>query len=288
MMNSLILSFVALIPVVILCWYIYSKDRMEKEPIGLLFLLLFAGVISYFPAIYAENNLIGMIDQMFLDEMTYSLSGYAVFDSEKSFALHSASCGFGAIALVEESIKWILLFLITYKNKNFDHLFDGVVYAVFLSLGFAAAENVFYAIRDGWGTFILRSLTSVPGHMTFGVLMGYCYTMWHMYFAAAKKEKELSEAGMITINRPFHSEAWIFASVLLPILLHGCYSFLRFFTSDVMTIVFYIFIILLYILCFFGVRRLSDADSSEESIADQMIRRKYPELYRRKSSKNKK
>ena len=38
-MNSLILSLAALIPAVLLCWYIYSKDKIEKEPAGLLFLL---------------------------------------------------------------------------------------------------------------------------------------------------------------------------------------------------------------------------------------------------------
>ena len=278
-MNSLILSLAALIPAVLLCWYIYSKDKIEKEPAGLLFLLFLLGVIVYFPAIFCENYLIGLFDQLFESEMTYSLSGIATFRTEKAFAFHSMACGFGAIALIEEILKWIPLYFITYKNKNFDHLFDGIVYSTFLALGFAAAENVFYAVRDGWTTFILRSLTSVPGHMTFGVLMGYCYTMWHMYLAASKKEKELSEMGRIVIERPFHSRIWLVASCLLPIFLHGCYSFLRFYTSEIMTIIFYIFIFVVYVVCFIGVHCVSDADSAQERFVDQMIRRKYSNYY---------
>ena len=281
-MNNFVLFFSALIPVVLLCWYIYSKDRIEKEPVGLLLTLLFVGAAVYFPVIFLENNVIGLIDQMFASEKTHSLSGYAIFNSERSFAMHSAACAFGAIALVEEVTKWLLLFLITHRNKDFDHLFDGVVYAVFLSLGFAAAENVFYALRDGWGTFILRSITSVPGQMIFGVLMGYFYTMWHMYFIASKEEKELAEAGEIAMDRPFNSNIWIILSCVLPIILHGCYSFLHFFTSDIMTIVFYVFLIILYIFCFIGIYRLSSVDSSDKRIVEKMIKKKYPQLYKSK------
>lgn len=275
-MDAIILSLVALIPAVLLCWYIYSKDRVEKEPVSLLFLLFLVGAIVYLPAIWAENSIIGLVDQAFASRITYSLTGVANFDSEGSFVLHSAACGFLAIALVEETVKWFLLYFITGRNKNFNHLFDGVVYAVFLSLGFAAMENVFYAVRDGWTTFVLRSLTSVPGHMTFGVLMGFCYTMWHAYLVAQKKEQELVLAGEIVCNKPFHSGIWLVVSLLFPIFLHGCYSFLRFFTSDMMLLVFYLFVICLYGGGFWGVRRLATTDSSDDRVADCMIRKKYP------------
>ena len=279
-MSSIILSLVALIPAVLLCWYIYVKDRVEKEPAVLLLVLFFAGAIAYLPIIYVENEIIGLIDKMFASKITYSLTGVASFASEGVFVLHSAACGFVGIALVEEAAKWLLLYFISRNNKDFDHLFDGIVYAVFAALGFAAMENVFYAVRDGWTTFVLRSLTSVPGHMTFGVLMGFCYTMWHTYLVARKRERELANTGAITLERPFNSGIWLAASLALPVLLHGCYSFLRFFTSDIMTIVFYAFIVVLYVFCFFGVHQLSDTDSSDDRIADRMINKKYPYLNR--------
>lgn len=277
-MNSIILSLVALIPAVLLCWYIYNKDRVEKEPVFLLLILFVTGAIVYLPVISAENYMIGLLDRAFISQITYSLTGVASFASESSFAAHSAACAFLGIALVEEAVKWLLLYFVTARNKNFDHLFDGVVYAVFLALGFAAMENMFYAVRDGWATFVLRSLTSVPGHMTFGVLMGYCYTMWHTYLVARNKERELASAGAITLEKPFNSGIWLIFSFVLPILLHGCYSFLRFFTSDVMLVVFYVFIIGLYGLCFYGVHQLSDTDSSDDRVADRMIGKKYPYL----------
>lgn len=277
-MNSIILSLVALIPAVFLCWYIYSKDRVEKEPLGLLGILFAVGAVIYIPVIYVENSIIGLLDRLFASQISYSLTGVASFESASSFAVHSAACAFLGIALIEEAVKWILLYFITSKNKNFDHLFDGIVYAVFLSLGFAAMENVFYAVRDGWTTFVLRSLTSVPGHMTFGVLMGYCYTMWHTYLVAKEKERELSSAGTITLEKPFNSGIWLAVSVLFPVVLHGCYSFLSFFTSDIMLVIFYGFIILLYGFCFYGVHQLSDSDSSDDRVADRMISKKYPYL----------
>lgn len=277
-MNYFSLSVAALIPALLLCWYIYLKDRMEKEPIGLLAILFVVGAVAYIPAIYSENALIGLFDKLFASKITYSLTGVATFSSDGVFAAHSAVCGFIGVALVEEGVKWLLLYFITRKNKNFDHLFDGVVYAVFLSLGFAAVENVRFAVMDGWDTFLLRSLTSVPGHMTFGVLMGFCYTMWHMYMIAKQCEKELAAEGSITVQKAYRSGPWLAISFVLPFFVHGCYSFLRFFTSDVMTIIFYVFIVVLYILCFVGVHFLSKADSEDDRVAYRLLHKKYPNL----------
>ena len=44
----------ALIPVVALLIFIYIKDKQEKEPIGLLIGLFFAGVASIIPAVIPE------------------------------------------------------------------------------------------------------------------------------------------------------------------------------------------------------------------------------------------
>lgn len=282
-MNQLIISLMALIPVILLCWYIYVKDRQEKEPLGLLMLLLVAGAAAYFPAMWEENALISVVDGAFSSKITHSLSGLATYESKSIYALHSFACGFGAIALVEEVMKWSLLYLITHKNRNFDHLFDGVVYAAFLSMGFAAAENVFYAVRGGWSTFVLHSLTSVPGHLTFGVLMGLFYTMWRIYYIAGQREKELAISNAIVLEKPFKSGIWLAGSLVLPVILHGCYSFLKLFTSDIMTIVFYVFIVILYLICFVVVQRLSAADTSGESVAERMITRKYPSLNKRRN-----
>ncbi|MGC4023033.1 MAG: PrsW family glutamic-type intramembrane protease [Cyclobacteriaceae bacterium] len=62
-----------------------------------------------------------------------------------------------------------------YPNKNFNEPFDGIVYAVSVSLGFAGLENILYVTNspDGIATGIMRMFTAVPAHATFAVLMGY-------------------------------------------------------------------------------------------------------------------
>ena len=57
-MNFIFFSILGLIPALILCGYIYFKDRVEKEPISLLALLFIAGALSYIPAFFAENFII--------------------------------------------------------------------------------------------------------------------------------------------------------------------------------------------------------------------------------------
>lgn len=277
-MNRISLSVAALIPALLLCWYIYEKDRKEKEPFSLLVLLFLMGACVFVPAIYLENTVIGLWDKIMVSQMEFSLSGVAEFKSKGAHILHSALCGFLAIGLIEEAVKWLVLHFVIRKNENFDHLFDGIVYAVFVSLGFAAVENVFYAVRDGWGVFVLRSLTSVPGHMTFGVLMGFCYTMWNTYFIAEKLEKQYERDGMIELRKPYHSLRWLLGSLVLPAILHGFYSFMSFFKSDVMIVLFYILIIILYIFCFIGTHRVSVADTEENKAAYSLLFIKYPTL----------
>jgi RsiW-degrading membrane proteinase PrsW (M82 family) len=74
---------------------------------------------------------------------------------------------------VEEFSKFAFVRFILYRNKNFNEPFDGIVYAVMVSMGFATLENVFYVFNFGYTTGVLRMFTAVPAHATFGILMGY-------------------------------------------------------------------------------------------------------------------
>ena len=277
-MNYIGISFLALVPALLLCWYIYAKDRVEKEPIGLLLLLFLTGGALYLPAILAENAIIGLFDGVFAADIEYSLTGVATFLSTGARVKHSLLCGFIAIAVIEEAAKWLVLYLITFKNKNFSHLFDGVVYSVFVSLGFAAAENVRFAVMDGWDTFVIRSLTSVPAHMIFGVLMGVAYTAWHMWLLAKKKEKILEGEGVIKIEKTVKSGHWLFVSLALPIAVHGFYSFTELFDSETVTAAYYAAILILFAICFVYLRWLSAVDRVDDEVAFGLLGVKYPEL----------
>jgi RsiW-degrading membrane proteinase PrsW (M82 family) len=103
-----------------------------------------------------------------------------VFVSNYTTVKEAVQTAFFAAAIPEEVAKYIMLWLFLRKCKYFDQRMDGIVYAVCVSLGFAALENVFYLIGnyDNWMSVgISRALTAVPGHFGFGVLMGYYYSL---------------------------------------------------------------------------------------------------------------
>ncbi len=62
---------------------------------------------------------------------------------------------------------------VLFNNKNFNEPFDGIVYAVMVSMGFATLENILYVFHSGFTTGVIRMFTAVPAHATFGALMGY-------------------------------------------------------------------------------------------------------------------
>ena len=63
---------------------------------------------------------------------------------------------FVVVAISEEGFKYVLLKKRTWKSREFNCEFDGVVYAVFVSLGFALWENIFYVLSYGFATAVAR------------------------------------------------------------------------------------------------------------------------------------
>lgn len=181
------LLIIALAPILIILIYVYVRDKYEKEPIGLLIKALVAGAFTVIPIIFVEKV---------LQAKGVSLTGY-------SSVVYTA---FVVAAFSEEVFKFIALYLLIWKNKEFNEKFDGIVYAVFISLGFAAVENVMYVFQHGHTTGIARALTAVPGHALFGVAMGY-------YFGLAKLSQKNKTKNF-------------FLALIVPIGLHGLYDFI--------------------------------------------------------------
>lgn len=148
---ALLLLGLSILPVLILLIYIYRQDKYEKEPLGLLMLAFFGGIVSIFIDLALISGVINQI--WYSDSVFYSAFWEAGFPEELS--------------------KFIVLFLLIWRNKNFNEHMDGIVYATFVGLGFACLENVLYVIEGGIGVGIIRALISVPGHFLFGVMMGY-------------------------------------------------------------------------------------------------------------------
>jgi protease PrsW len=156
-MNILFLLAIALAPGAVIGLYIYLKDKHEREPIGLLVQSFCFGILSTIItlAISWPIDLLVPIDENSLTEQ----------------AVHA----FLLVAIIEEFSKFIFVRWVLYPNSNFNEPFDGIVYSVTVSLGFAGLENILYVLGDNGGveTAIMRMFTAVPAHATFGVLMGY-------------------------------------------------------------------------------------------------------------------
>ncbi|MFO0508148.1 MAG: PrsW family intramembrane metalloprotease [bacterium] len=154
-MNIFFLLAIALTPGAAIGLYIYWKDKHEREPLGLLVKSFFFGVIS---------TLITLL-------ISWPISRLVPLDptSLTQQAVHA----FLLVALIEEFSKFIFVRWVLYPNKNFNEPFDGIVYSVTVSLGFAGLENILYVMDGGVEVAILRMFTAVPAHASFGVLMGY-------------------------------------------------------------------------------------------------------------------
>lgn len=185
----------ALLPVFIILRYVYTKDKVEREPLGLVLKIFILGAIFALPCIPVESIFGNLIRSFFAeDDRTYALT-------ENIFG----------VALVEEFFKWLVLMIFIWKNNNFDFRYDGIVYAVTSSLGFAAIENVMYIISYGTGVSIGRAIFAIPGHATFGVFMGY-------YLSRAKHFK-LKQWNFLKF-------IYLILSLAVSIIIHGIYDFM--------------------------------------------------------------
>lgn len=165
-------------------FFMYVKDKYEKEPWRMLFLGLVFGLYTA-AVVYAFGS---WLETRFPHEET---PFYTAFFSS---------------AGVEEIVKFIFLFLLIWGNRNFNEPLDGIVYGVFVALGFAWVENIIYVthpILGGYETALTRALLSVPGHGLFGVQMGY-------YLAQGKYRKE---------------KKYLLAAFFAPYLAHGLYNY---------------------------------------------------------------
>ncbi|PQJ71976.1 PrsW family intramembrane metalloprotease [Polaribacter butkevichii] len=151
------LLFLAIAPATIIILYIYFKDKFEKEPIGFLF----------------KNFLLGATASVLL---TVILGGFAsnfIPLLDNTSVLQQFLKAFVVVALVEEFSKYVIVRYYAQRNKEYNESFDGIVYAVMVSMGFATLENVLYVFQHGVSTGIIRAFTAVPAHATFAILMGY-------------------------------------------------------------------------------------------------------------------
>ena len=210
----------SLAPVFIILLYIYFRDKYEKEPLGMLVKALLGGVLIILPVIFVERWLMAL----------------SPFTSKVGAAAWHA---FVVAGSTEEVFKYLALYLLIWKSPSFNEKFDGIVYAVFVSLGFAAVENVMYVMDGGLQTAAIRALTAVPAHAIFGVTMGYYLGIAHMYEELRKE--------------------YLLRAIAIPILLHGIYDFILMVEIGWLLLLFIPYVVLLYVMGMKKLKVLSNA-----------------------------
>ncbi len=232
--SSLTISIiVAIIPSIILCYYVYENDIIEKEPMKMLFMLFFLGVLITVPASFMERAIISSTNLT------------------ESGMLNCFILSFLVVALIEEGYKFLILYLGTWRNKNFNHKYDAIVYAVFISLGFATLENILYIIKHGTEIALLRGVLSVPAHAFYAVSSGY-------YLGLAKK------CSLHNLKRK--SLMYKVLALLMPVLLHGIFDFLLLTNNEVLFGIFYCFVAFLYVISYMYIKKVSKTKMMTDKI----------------------
>ena len=147
------LIWIAILPVIYLCKYVYEKDT-RKEPIYILKKFFVFGIISTIFACIMEKYLSTILPP---DDQIYASEGYwGLFVNVLA-----------GVGIIEELCKYLIVLFVGYNNNEFEQTYDIVVYSVYTSLGFACFENILYSLEGGIGTAFMRMFTAVPGHACF-------------------------------------------------------------------------------------------------------------------------
>ncbi|WHY70276.1 glutamic-type intramembrane protease PrsW [Fictibacillus enclensis] len=172
-----------LAPAIALLAFFYLKDKYETEPVSMVIRLYIFGALLVFPVMVIQ---FGFKEELMVSPLTD---------------------GILLSALLEEFLKWFLVFYCAYMHAEFNEPYDGIVYAVSLSLGFASMENIFYLYVHGVNEALGRALMPVSSHALFGVISGY-------YFGKAKFSSGSKKKWLLVF------------SLIIPFALHGVYNWI--------------------------------------------------------------
>lgn len=178
-------------PVITVIIYIYIKDKFEKEP---KLLLLY-------------NFLFGAIASILISSILYFLYDILLPHPDRLNVFHQFLKAFFMVGLVEEFSKYIIVRYYAQPKKAFNEPFDGIIYAVMVSMGFAFVENLLYVFDGGIQVALIRAITAIPAHAVFAIIMGY-------FMGIAKFSNHKIKLNLIGLG--------------LAIIFHGAYDFFLF------------------------------------------------------------
>lgn len=221
----------ALAPAIFLMVYVYRLDPLDKEPAGLLWSLVWRGVLA------------GLIAGLLEDVGMQALGLYSGLDPRS--AQFTVASDFLVVGVVEEGCKYWLMARKTWDSSAFNCRFDGVVYAVFTSLGFAGMENIMYGLNYGTGVLLTRAFMAIPAHMGFAVLFGLLYG----------QAKYLSVRG-----HGFRAGLCVIFGYVVSVFLHGLYDSAAMVSSSAGDNLFFLVVVVIYVVNFVVARHAARND----------------------------
>ncbi len=227
---NFLLFILAVLPPVALCLIIKILGKGVKYPASVLIMLFFGGFACSLPVIGLNT---------FTDifwSLIYRRPTYAFFATDFFFC-----------ALNEEALKMLVFWFITKDRIDFERMYDGIIYCVFASLGFATIENITYVLNLGLQTGIVRAVLPVPFHMFFAVIMGYNFSMWKFTNQTNAFLRVFKKNGVFPAStKPLNAKKYLVFSMVLPVLTHWLYNFSLIFEENAVSLAWIIFI---YIYC---------------------------------------
>jgi len=221
----LVIISAGIAPGLALLCYFYLKDQYEQEPILFVFKSFMYGAILTFPIMFIQHVL----------QTEHVLQG-------------KIGNAFIGTSLLEEFFKWFILYFAVYKHGDFNEPYDGIVYGVSVSLGFATVENIISLIGNGIEVAVGRALLPVSSHALFGVVMGY-------YLGKGKFSNDKKYL------------KWIFLSFFIVFLLHGIYDFILISVKNWI----YCMIPFMLFLWWYGLRKVKQAHLLSEKFHQKVL-----------------
>lgn len=220
-------------PALALMSFFYLKDRFNTEPIIPIIRAFLYGALLVFPIMFIQYAFIA-----------------------ENIGQNPIVSSFMLTGLLEEFFKWFIFIYTVYKFTAFNSAYDGIIYGVALSLGFATVENILYLFAHGIEYALSRAIFPVSSHALFGVIMGY-------YLGKGR-------------FNPSHSKAIIFSALIIPVLLHGIYDFIL--QAAPSGRWFYILIPFMVILWLYGMKKVKMANQQQVPIYHLVKSENTPDL----------
>lgn len=216
----IIVLAITILPSILMFGLIMYSDRKSREPVTMILIAVLSGVFTICISL--------LIDKYILKSNFFT----NLFNTYKSLNLTRIAI----LALVEEFAKLTALYVFISHNKAYDDIYDGFVYSAVIALSFALIETFLYVIREDSYTnmsslALLRNFTTIPLHITCGIVMGY--------YVSISKFSRLKEKKFVLLLK----------GLLIPMLIHTTYNlFFSIITDTTSTMMYNLLLISLFVI----------------------------------------